>query len=73
MCPSVGPGTASDGPGERWAAHHIIRATHNGAGHVRGAGSNHYAGPCIWSPGTAAGKRSGSVKICIKTVIRYLI
>lgn len=51
-----GPGTASDGPGERWAAHHIIRATHNGTGHVRGSGANHNAGPCIWSPGTTAGK-----------------
>lgn len=56
FCITVGPGTTSDGPGERWAAHHIIRATHNGAGHVRGSGSDHNAGPCIWSPGTTTGK-----------------
>lgn len=57
---SVGPRTAFDGPSERWAAYHIIRATHNGAGHVGGSGSNHNAGPCIWSPRTTAGKGWGS-------------
>lgn len=54
----VGPGTASDGSGERWTAHHIVRATHYGAGHVRESGSNHNAGPCIWCSGTTAGKVS---------------
>ncbi|KAG7237536.1 hypothetical protein INR49_032234 [Caranx melampygus] len=35
---TVGPGTASDGPGERRAAHHIIGATHHGAGMSGGQG-----------------------------------
>lgn len=54
-CPPVGPGAASDGSGERRAAYHVVRTAHNGASHVGGSRSNHNAGPCIWSPGTAAG------------------
>lgn len=56
LCTSAGPGTAPDGSGERWTAHHIFRAAHHGAGHVRGSGSNYNAGSCVWSSRSTAGK-----------------
>lgn len=54
---TTGPGTATDGSGERRAAHHIVRAANHGPGNVWGSGPNHHAGPCVWSTRTAAGKQ----------------